>query len=135
MTRQRNKWFFYWKYVNYRYTFLHKVPFLGIVPLYMIDVSADAAVLRLLFSGSVLSCMFTRRLEFFGGIFDVEIIISDVIILLPLLAEFDPLDTADELVEFDEAVEDVVDAAMWLLQGAVVYPDSVWCSAELSQFL
>ena len=91
---------------------MHKVPFLGIVPLYMIDVSADAAVLRLLFSGSVLSCMFTRRLEFFGGIFDVEIIISDVIILLPLLAEFDPLDTADELVEFDEAVEDVVDAAM-----------------------
>ena len=112
MTRQRNKLFFYCKYVNYRYTFLHKVPFLGIVPLYMIDVSADAAVLRLLFSGSVLSCMFTRRLEFFGGIFDVEIIISDVIILLPLLAEFDPLDTADELVEFDDAVEDVVDAAM-----------------------
>ena len=107
MTRQRNNGF----YCNYRYTFLHNVPFLGIVPLYIIDVSADAAVLRLLFSGSVLSCIFTRRLEFFGGIFDVEII-SDVIILLPLFTEFDPLDTADELVEFDEAVEDVVDAAM-----------------------
>ena len=115
---------------------MHNVPFLGIVPLYMIDVSAAAAaaVLRLLFSGSDLSCMFTRRLEFFGGIFDVEII-SDVIILLPLFTEFDPLDTADELVEFDEAVEDVVDAAMWLLQGAVVYPDSVWCKAELSHVL
>ena len=111
MTRQRNKWFFYCKDVNYRYTFLHKVPFLGIVPLYIIDVSADATVLRLLFSGCVLSCMFTRRLEFFGGMFDVEII-SDVIILLPLLAEIDPLDTADEFVEFDEVVEDVVDAGM-----------------------
>ena len=76
----------------------------------MIDVSV-AAVLRLLFSGSVLSCMFTRRLEFFGAIFDVEII-SDAIILLPLFTGFDPFDTADEVVELDEVVDDVVDAAI-----------------------
>ena len=90
---------------------MHNVPFLGIVPLYMIDVSAAAAaaVFRLFFSGSVLSCIFTKRFEFFGFVGEI---ISDVIILLPLLAEFDPLDTADELVEFDEVVEDVVDAAI-----------------------
>ena len=111
---------------------MHKVPFLGIVPLYIIDVSV--AVLRLLFSGSVLSVMFTNRLEFFVTKFDDEII-SEVIILLPVLFEFDPFVAADEAVELDDVVEDVVDAAMWLLHGAVVYPDSVWCNAELSHDL
>ena len=46
--------------------------------------------------------------------------------MLPLFAEFDPLDdAADEDVALDDVVDDVVDAAMWLLHGAVVYPDSV----------
>ena len=113
---------------------MHNVPFLGIVPLYMIDVSAAAAAaaLRLFFSGSVLSCMFTRRFEFLG--FDGEII-SDVMMPLPLLAGCDPLDTPEDAVELDDVVEDVVDAAIWLLHGAVVYPDSVWCNAELSHDL
>ena len=92
----------------------------------MIDVSA--ARLKLFFSGSVLSWILTRRLEFFGGIFDVEMISDVIMLLLPLLVEFD--ETAEEAVELDD-VEDVVDAAIWLLQGAVVYPDSVWCKAEL----
>ena len=100
----------------------------------MIDVSAAAAaaVLRLFFSGSVLSWMFTKRFEFFGFVGEM---ISDVIILVPLLVEWDPFDTAEEAVEFDDVVEEVVDAAIWLLQGALVYPDSVWCNAELSQDL
>ena len=90
---------------------MHNVPFLGIVPLYMIDVSAAAAaaVFRLFFSGSVLSCMFTKRLEFFVFVGEM---ISDVIILLPLFVEWDPFDTAEEAVEFDDVVEDVVDAAI-----------------------
>ena len=100
----------------------------------MIDVSAAAAaaVFRLFFSGSVLSCMFTKRFEFFVFVGEM---ISDVIILLPLFVEWDPFDTAEEAVEFDDVVDDVVDAAIWLLQGALVYPDSVWCNAELSHDL
>ena len=86
----------------------------------MIDVSA--AVLKLFFSGSVLSWILTRRLEFLGFLsFDADII-SDVmmLLLLPLFVEFVPFETAEEAVEFDDDVDDVVDAAMWLLQGAVV---------------
>ena len=86
----------------------------------MIEVSA--AVLKLFFSGSVLSWILTRRLEFLGFLsFDADII-SDVmmLLLLPLFVEFVPFETADEAVELDDDVEDVVDAAMWLLQGAVV---------------
>ena len=43
-----------------------------------------------------------------------------MLLLLPLFVEFVPFEIAEEAVEFDDDVEDVVDAAMWLLQGAVV---------------
>ena len=51
----------------------------------------------------------TSKLEFFGPIFDDDII-SVARILPPVLVEFDPLDAVDDAVAFDE-VEEVVDAA------------------------
>ena len=51
----------------------------------------------------------TSKLEFFGPIFDDDII-SVAKILPPVLVEFDPFDAVDDAVAFDE-VEEVVDAA------------------------